>query len=117
EQVLQIKSFPTLLTLILENLIENSILFCGMENSFVKIICYKEKGKLIVEVHDNGQGIQEEYLPKIFDMYFRANVSSRGNGLGLYIVRKAVDKLHGDLHISTVLHEGTTIKVIIPVMV
>ncbi|MCE2732981.1 MAG: tetratricopeptide repeat protein [Flammeovirgaceae bacterium] len=117
EQVLQIKSFPTLLTLILENLIENSILFCGMENSFVKIICYKEKGKLIVEVHDNGQGIQEEYLPKIFDMYFRANVSSRGNGLGLYIVRKAVDKLHGDLHNSTVLHEGTTIKVIIPVMV
>jgi nitrogen fixation/metabolism regulation signal transduction histidine kinase len=43
-------------------------------------------------VEDNGQGIQDENRAKIFEMYFRANDRSKGNGLGPYIVKKAVQK-------------------------
>ncbi len=44
---------------------------------------------------DNGQGIDPAYLNRVFEMYFRANEKSKGNGLGLYIVKKMTDKLNG----------------------
>lgn len=109
------KSYPALIMLIVENLVENAIQFCGVDHPSVKVMCYVHEREIILEVIDNGQGIQEEYIPKIYDMYFRANVSSRGNGLGLYIVRKALDKLKGDIQIKTVLHVGTTVRVNIPI--
>ena len=52
-----------------------------------------------IEIQDNGQGIAKELQDQIFDMYYRANERSKGNGLGLYIVKKAVEKLDGAISV------------------
>ena len=74
-----------------------------MENAIVRI--YFE---------DNGSGIREEYLNKIFTMFYRANTQAEGAGLGLFIVREAIDKLHGSIEVSSVYGEGTTFVVTLP---
>ncbi|MBL7874140.1 MAG: HAMP domain-containing histidine kinase, partial [Cyclobacteriaceae bacterium] len=63
---------------------------------------------------DNGIGISEENLSKIFEMFYRASEQSEGSGLGLYIVKNAVEKLGGHLNVSSRLNEGTTFEIVLP---
>jgi signal transduction histidine kinase len=65
-------------------------------------------------VSDNGQGIDAAYHHRIFDMYFRANERSKGNGLGLYITKKAVEKLNGEISFESAAGHGCVFKVIVP---
>jgi signal transduction histidine kinase len=67
-----------------------------------------------LEVEDNGQGIGEQYQPMIFDMYFRGNDRSKGNGLGLYIVKKAVEKLNGTVSFTSSFGQGTVFSIDLP---
>jgi signal transduction histidine kinase len=69
---------------------------------------------VVVIVSDNGIGIDPVYLPRVFEMYFRANERSTGNGLGLYIVKKMVDKMNGRIEIKSELGKGTEVKIFIP---
>ncbi|HEU5290893.1 MAG TPA: tetratricopeptide repeat protein, partial [Cyclobacteriaceae bacterium] len=101
-------SYPALLRIIIENLVENSISFSGQSDPFIRFKAYSSGGEVVMEVQDNGEGIPEEFLGRMFEMYFRANERSKGNGLGLYIVRKAVDKLGGVITVSSELHQGTS---------
>ena len=66
---------------------------------------------------DNGKGISKEYLDKIFEMFFRASEDSYGSGLGLYITRQVVEKLHGKISVESVFNEGTTFHVVLPHLV
>ncbi|NQY66458.1 MAG: HAMP domain-containing histidine kinase [Flavobacteriales bacterium] len=62
---------------------------------------------------DNGPGIPEEIKSRIFDMYYRGNVTSKGSGFGLYIVKNAIAKLNGT--ISFISRPGhTDFQFIIP---
>lgn len=63
---------------------------------------------------DNGIGIKREHLRKIFDMFYRATERSQGSGLGMYIVKQAVDKLKGTIHVKSTFGKGTEIKIILP---
>ncbi|MGC4022415.1 MAG: ATP-binding protein [Cyclobacteriaceae bacterium] len=67
-----------------------------------------------LRVADNGQGIDNNYLPRVYEMYFRANEKSTGNGLGLYIVKKMVEKLQGKIHIESEMGRGTTVTIHLP---
>jgi signal transduction histidine kinase len=67
-----------------------------------------------LEVEDNGQGIDPQFQDRIFDMYFRGNERSKGNGLGLYIVKKAVEKLNGQVTFTSVYGKGSTFSVSFP---
>jgi len=67
-----------------------------------------------MELEDNGQGIPAAYTEKVFDMYFRANERSKGNGLGLYIVKKAVGKLNGHLELTTQVGKGSRFVITLP---
>lgn len=109
------KSYGALVNVILENLIENAIQFATPLDPYIKIQATSDQKSIILQIEDNGQGIPEEYHEKIFDMYFRASISSKGNGLGLYIVKKAVDKLEGTIRFETTLNEGTTFFVELPI--
>lgn len=108
------QSYAALVQVIIENLLENSIQFSSPPEPFVKIKAQTKDHTLELIVEDNGQGIAEEYHDRIFDMYFRANVSSKGNGLGLYILKKAVTRLNGSIEFSTKVHSGSVFKVILP---
>jgi PAS domain S-box-containing protein len=63
---------------------------------------------------DNGIGIHKEHLNRIFEMFFRATERSEGSGLGMYIVKQAVDKLGGKINIDSEYGTGTTIRLVIP---
>ncbi|MFN7494695.1 MAG: tetratricopeptide repeat protein [Cyclobacteriaceae bacterium] len=107
-------SYPAMVKIIFENLIENSVHFAITENPFIKIAITVTEAEAIIEVQDNGEGILEEYQPRIFEMYFRANERSKGNGLGLYIARKAVEKLNGSITFTSQYAHGSTFTVTLP---
>ena len=67
-----------------------------------------------IKVEDNGQGIASEYHSKIFDMFFRANEQSKGTGLGLYIVKEALMKLSGSIHLESKPGVGSTFTIMLP---
>ncbi|MGC3943857.1 MAG: HAMP domain-containing sensor histidine kinase [Chryseolinea sp.] len=54
-------------------------------------------------LEDNGIGIRSEYLDKVFNMYFRATDSSKGSGLGLFIVKETFAKVNGTRHVESEL--------------
>ncbi|NOS55373.1 MAG: tetratricopeptide repeat protein [Cyclobacteriaceae bacterium] len=107
-------SYPALLKIILDNLIENAIFFKATVNSFIRLNAYTHSEGVMIEVEDNGQGIEEEFLGRVFEMYFRGNEHSKGNGLGLYIVKKTIDKLGGVITISSKLGVGTKVSIFFP---
>jgi signal transduction histidine kinase len=100
---------------ILENLVENSIFFYSRQNPFVRIEIGENAAQdLQIKVIDNGQGIAKELQPLIFDMYFRANEGSKGNGLGLYVVKNIIDKLKGSIEVESSFGNGATFIVTLP---
>jgi len=107
-------SYPAMVKIIIENLIENAIHFAGFERPFVVIRASVHEEAAVIEVEDNGQGIMEEYKPRIFEMYFRANEHSKGNGLGLYIAKKAIEKLSGHIFFRSKHGAGSSFTVELP---
>lgn len=97
------------------NLISNAIKFSG-ENKTVLISTSCAAGKLKILVKDKGLGIPEEDLPHLFSTFFRAkNVSNiQGTGLGLPIVKRYVKLLGGDIELTSMLEEGTTVEIRLP---
>lgn len=67
-----------------------------------------------ITIRDNGIGIKREHLKKIFNMFYRATEKSQGSGLGMYIVKQAVDKLKGNTQVKSTFGKGTTIKIVLP---
>ncbi len=100
-------SYPEMVYLVLENLVENAIAFCRYKGAQLQLRASTENGRMLIEVEDNGDGIEEQYHSRIFDMYFRGNDRSKGNGLGLYIIRKAVEKLDGTISFTSTPDQGT----------
>ncbi len=107
-------SYPAMVKIIIENIIENAIHFAAFESPIVTIKAFVNKENAAIEVQDNGQGIMEEYKPRIFEMYFRANEHSKGNGLGLYIARKAAEKLGGHIFFKSNYGSGSSFTVELP---
>jgi PAS domain S-box-containing protein len=105
----------TRISTILNNLISNALKYHRFENnSYINILIEANEDRARIVVEDNGAGIDPLYVDRIFDMFYRASESSYGSGLGLYIVKNAVSKLHGTIEVESVLNEGTKFKVIIP---
>ena len=63
---------------------------------------------------DNGIGISESNLSKIFEMFYRATEQSDGSGIGLYIVKNAVEKLGGQIYVASRVGQGTRFNIILP---
>jgi signal transduction histidine kinase/tetratricopeptide (TPR) repeat protein len=108
-------SYPAMIRIIMENLIENAIHFSGVNNPFIKIKVARSGDYITIDFQDNGQGIAKEYQEQVFDMYFRGNERSKGNGLGLYIVKKAVEKLDGSVTLSSIPMVGSTFTIMLPI--
>ncbi len=108
-------SYPAFLKIIVENLVENAIQFRGRSEPFIMMQAIEKYGGVEITIQDNGQGVEEEYQEKLFDMFFRGSEQSKGNGLGLYIVKKAVGKLRGTLHLESTFEKGTAVSIWIPV--
>jgi PAS domain S-box-containing protein len=101
---------------ILRNLVSNSIKYRDFSRTDPEIKIAIEIGpdRSTIIFSDNGIGISKPNLNKIFEMFYRASEQSDGSGLGLYIVKNAVDKLGGILKVSSELGKGTTFELKLP---
>ncbi len=103
-----LKSNFELLTQIFQNLISNSIKFRKKNESLLVKIYYKfDPGKIKIYFKDNGIGIEPEYLPKIFNIFTQINKRYEGTGIGLAIVKKAVEILNGKITVNSTPGKGT----------
>ncbi|MFV8327745.1 PAS domain S-box protein [Flavobacterium sp. ZS1P14] len=95
---------------ILENLISNAIKHHKKDLSgrYIKITGRSDYEKLQLTIADNGIGIALKYHQKIFDMFFRLSGKTDGSGIGLYIVKDAVEILQGSIEIQSEKGTGTT---------
>ena len=108
-----LRSNSYLIKTILQNLIENSVKYQDYSHTNAKLYIdvQRTEKNATITVADNGVGIAEEFHDRIFDMYFRGSEVPEGSGLGLYLVKKAVDKLNGKLHLRSNPGEGTTFTI------
>jgi PAS domain S-box-containing protein len=108
----------TRLDIILNNLFSNAIKYADLhkEEPRLEVSIKFPDNKAEIKISDNGEGISSEALPKIFDMFYRASESGSGSGLGLYIVKEAIQKLNGTISVKSELGKGTEFFVTIPDM-
>lgn len=101
---------------ILKNIISNSVKYRkpNQKDCFVNISVKQINNFIEITIADNGIGISEKSLPKIFDMFYRATSSVVGTGLGLYICKEMITKLGGTINLQSELGIGTTVKISIP---
>lgn len=110
------KADRRLISIIMQNLIENSIHFHSEERDriCIRIGIKDNKENLFINVHDNGIGIPKDLAEQVFDMFHVASTRSKGYGLGLYIVKKAVEKLKGRIDLDSRENEFTNITISLP---
>jgi signal transduction histidine kinase len=104
----------TLLIAIVQNLIENAIKYSKGEQPFVKIEISKVENFISISVSDNGQGIPRDQQDKIFDIFYRATQNAEGSGLGLYILKRSVQRLKGSIEVYSEPDKGSTFVVKLP---
>jgi PAS domain S-box-containing protein len=106
------------LSVIFNNLISNAIKYSDTNKTerFVKLVVRKSVNGLQFVLKDNGIGILKEHQSRVFNMFYRANDISQGAGLGLYIVKQAVDKLGGVIFLDSEERVGTTFTITIPLI-
>ena len=109
-------SDPWRISEILRNLISNAVKYRRLENVTseinIKITIDNLRAEIIFA--DNGIGISESSLSKIFEMFYRATEQSDGSGIGLYIVKNAVEKLGGQIYVASRVGQGTRFNIILP---
>lgn len=116
-EFITLDTYPGLLKIIITNLIENSIQFRNPVNPIIRIEAQQSGTFVELCIHDNGIGMEEIYIPRITDMFFRGSSQSQGNGLGLYIVKKAVEKMQGTFYFSSIPFQGCTVTVTLPIKI
>lgn len=96
------------------NLFDNAIKFTP-KNGKIHVSCKSEDGKIIVSVTDSGCGIPENALPHIFEKFYQADIShaTKGNGLGLPLVKKIVELCGGEIRVKSTVGAGTEFTVLL----
>ncbi|MDM8521357.1 ATP-binding protein [Anaerolineales bacterium HSG6] len=116
DEIIELTSFPGALAQIITNLIVNSQThgFQNQAQGQIKIVAKTDNDQLILTYQDNGKGISEDTLPKIFDPFFTSD-KQIGTGLGLHIVYNIVtQKLGGSIHCESELGKGVLFVVVLP---
>jgi PAS domain S-box-containing protein len=109
------RSDPIRVRIVIGNIISNAYKYYNpATKSYLKIHANISPMAAEIVLNDNGIGIKKEYVAKIFDMFYRATEKSQGSGLGMYIVKQAVDKLKGTIKVKSTFGKGTTIKIMLP---
>jgi signal transduction histidine kinase len=97
------------------NLLSNAIKYRSMERRpEVVIETKRQEDYIVIRVADNGIGIEEKNLQKLFTMFKRFHTHVAGTGIGLYIVKRMVENVGGKIEVESTLDVGTTFKVYLP---
>jgi len=105
---------------IITNLIINSLIhaFNKGDNGKITLSVTNENNNFIIIYDDNGKGIEQDVLPKVFDPFFTTNRESGGTGLGLNIIYNIVTStLGGEISVKSKVGIGTTFTIILPTFI
>lgn len=107
---------PRRLKIILSNLISNAFKYHALrkDNPFIEVNVEKSPRQAVIQVIDNGSGIAEQHLDSIFKMFYRGHETTKGSGLGLYIVKETVEKIEGTIEVNSATGNGSTFTVTLP---
>lgn len=106
---------PVRIRRILGNLVDNAVKY-GPEGGHVDLRCFTEERKAVLEVIDDGPGVSDEEIPRVFDRLYRGDRSrcSRGLGLGLSMVKALLEAHKGNIAISRAEGRGAVFRVDFP---
>ena len=109
---------PTCLRSVLTNLLDNSAKYRSKPTGTAVITAEARNGRLILRVDDDGPGVPEEALPKLFDVFYRSDPSrqnpKQGSGLGLAIAAKAAGRMGGTIRAANLCGGGLGVELEIP---
>jgi nitrogen fixation/metabolism regulation signal transduction histidine kinase len=109
----QIFADPAMLRQVLHNLFQNALdALSGMENPRILVSTTLGTGGVLLTVRDNGTGIAEGVMGRIFEPY--VTTKPKGTGLGLAIVKKIVDEHHGRILVENVKPHGANVSIVLP---
>ena len=106
----------TLMSQLFKNLIENAIKYQSKEDPLINISATEENGNYLFSVTDNGIGIEEQHLNKIFTIFQRLHTREdyNGTGIGLAISKKIIKQHYGEIWAESEPGKGTTFLFTIP---
>jgi PAS domain S-box-containing protein len=114
DHLLELKADKVLVLSVFQNLIHNAINYCNQNSPHVKIKVEKQENGIQLQIIDNGQGIPEGIRDRVFEMFYRGHPDSTGSGLGLFIVKNALEKMKGTISFESEVGKGTTFTIYIP---
>ncbi|MBS2038203.1 PAS domain S-box protein [bacterium] len=80
----------------------------------ISVCASSEGNQAILQVRDNGKGIEAQHLPRLFEPFFTTKSAEQGTGLGLAVVYGIVQTHEGSIDVSSQLGQGTTFQVMLP---
>lgn len=117
ERLPVIQGVPDAIEQLLVNLISNARdAMTGRSGRIMASTRVFDKDNVELEITDEGSGIPDEYLAKIFTPFFTTKPVGKGTGLGMVIVMNAVEQHDGRLMVKSVLNKGTTFTIILPMV-
>ncbi|TAH41194.1 MAG: PAS domain-containing sensor histidine kinase [Bacteroidetes bacterium] len=114
DQHTEVQADKVLILSVFQNLIHNAINYCNHESPWIRIKIQEKDKVVYTEISDNGKGIPENIKGRVFEMFYRGNQESSGSGLGLFIVKNALEKMKGKIRFESEIGKGTTFFVTLP---
>jgi len=105
-----------MLRLVVENLLENSLRYAG-EGATCTVTLGRESGNVLLEVADDGTGVPDDDVARLFERFFRSDRArtTRGTGLGLAIVKHVIEAAGGSVEASGGQGRGLDVRCVLPV--
>jgi ligand-binding sensor domain-containing protein/signal transduction histidine kinase len=103
---------------LIQYFIDNSVKYRKTgQDSEINIYISDHKKGILINISDNGIGISEKSVEKVFDMFYKASLISKGTGLGLYLAQKSIEKLEGEVSLKSEEGIGTRVEIFLPSLV
>ena len=104
---------------VLWNLLENSLKYAEEKNVKITITLAEEAEKVVLRFEDNGPGVEQEALEKIFDSFYRTDPArsslKKGSGLGLSVAREIIEGFSGRIYAEASKLGGLAIVIVLPI--
>jgi PAS domain S-box-containing protein len=114
-QIPEIECLPSEINQVIMNLLVNAAHAIGEDRGKITIRTSVARETVLIEISDNGCGIEKESLSRIFDPFYTTKPVGKGTGLGLSLSYGIVQKHRGTLEVESEVGQGTTFRLTLPV--